>query len=338
MVSIIIPCYHSKEVLPKALDSLVAQTKNMFMVTLVNDCDGEDYTDIIEEYRDRRGLNLYYVETEKNGGPGMARQKGLDLSGMCDYIMFLDSDDMLMPRAVEILYREAKHNNADLVSGSFIIEENNGPGRMAISTRDSITTWVHGKIYKRAYLESIKLRFPEGLRLNEDAYFNLVAVNCANKHARLEEPLAIWRDNRNSLTRSGEDKNAFFKKSHAGYIQSQVMGIEKIIEVTGTISAGLAAATMINVYKHMQLARYLEFTDHEPMCREWLGKLKVNEVFQKSVVDIAFWEEIKNELPACMENDGALFFFKDRFIDWFSEYVEGEEIKESEDKLDDSDS
>ena len=38
--NIIIPTYKARETLPKALDSLVAQTKDMFLVTIVQDGDG----------------------------------------------------------------------------------------------------------------------------------------------------------------------------------------------------------------------------------------------------------------------------------------------------------
>ena len=73
MTNVIIPLYKSHKTLPKLLDSLVAQTKPMFMVTLVNDSDGLDYTEIVNEYK-RRGLHISYIVTPENGGPGNARQ------------------------------------------------------------------------------------------------------------------------------------------------------------------------------------------------------------------------------------------------------------------------
>jgi len=36
--------------------------------------------------------------------------------------MFLDSDDMLMPRAVEVLYTHARLNDYDILRSSFIKE------------------------------------------------------------------------------------------------------------------------------------------------------------------------------------------------------------------------
>ena len=49
MVNLIIPTYKARDTLPAALDSLVAQTKKLFIITIVQDADDEDYTDIIQE-------------------------------------------------------------------------------------------------------------------------------------------------------------------------------------------------------------------------------------------------------------------------------------------------
>ena len=72
IVDIIIPTYKARETLPKALDSLVAQTKKMFIITIVQDADEEDYSDIIEEYK-KRGLSIRLVTLKDNRGPGGAR-------------------------------------------------------------------------------------------------------------------------------------------------------------------------------------------------------------------------------------------------------------------------
>ena len=46
MVNIIIPVFHSRETLPRALKSLENQTDRKFIVTIVVDGDGEKYEDI----------------------------------------------------------------------------------------------------------------------------------------------------------------------------------------------------------------------------------------------------------------------------------------------------
>lgn len=47
MIEVIIPVYNALDTLPKALDSLVAQTKNNFIVCLSIDGDGLNYDNII---------------------------------------------------------------------------------------------------------------------------------------------------------------------------------------------------------------------------------------------------------------------------------------------------
>ena len=149
MVNIIIPIYNARETLPKTLDSLVAQTKNLFMVTLVQDADNIDYSDIVEEYR-HRGLNITLEVLSENVGPGLARQRGIDMSSQFEYVMFLDSDDLLQPRAIDVLTREVKKNDLDILSSSFVVER---PGVDTYVKGDgSASTWVLGKIYRRAYL------------------------------------------------------------------------------------------------------------------------------------------------------------------------------------------
>ena len=72
IVNLIIPTYKARDTLPAALDSLVAQTKKLFIITIVQDADNEDYIDIIQEYR-RRGLQIKLLQMPENGGPGLAR-------------------------------------------------------------------------------------------------------------------------------------------------------------------------------------------------------------------------------------------------------------------------
>ena len=71
MLEIGIPVYNAKETLAKALDSLVAQTKNNFIVCLSIDGDGnsEFYKKMAQEYI-RRGLKIRIIDSEENGGPG----------------------------------------------------------------------------------------------------------------------------------------------------------------------------------------------------------------------------------------------------------------------------
>lgn len=196
MVNVIIPVFHSKETLPNALKSLENQTDRKFLVTIVADGDGEDYSEII----DASPLNITYFSLENNSGPGVARQYGLDKTPrQIKWVMFLDADDYLNPRAIEVLTYEAEHQMADIVGGAIIREQDVGLSQI-IDAKDNIV-WIHAKLYSNAFLKDNNIRFPD-FRYNEDCYFNNIAFLKTDKKFFVEEPLIIWKNNKQSITRN----------------------------------------------------------------------------------------------------------------------------------------
>lgn len=316
MVDVIIPTYKARETLPKALDSLVAQTKKTFVVTIVQDCDGEDYSDIISEYR-KRGLGIRLLILDENKGPGGARQAGMDSDMMCDYFMFLDADDMYTPRAVEMLYREAKGNDADIICSDFIAERAGTPG-ILMDVNNTPVTWCHGRIYKAKYLRDNNIRFLDGLRVNEDAYFNLIAHNCTKNKKKIKEVTYIWRDNKNSLTRS-DDRGEFFKRTWETYIVSQTEALLKIIELKGFVEPNLLGATLLYVYHYWMIAKHFNVVSDSAIAE--LTKLKDNRTLIDTMMEEEFWKYIVNELKGCCLWEKNVIFYQDRFCDWLKEYI-----------------
>jgi len=316
MVDVIIPTFRARETLPKALDSLVAQTKKMFITTIVQDADEEDYSDIIEEYK-KRGLSIRLVTLKDNRGPGGARQAGMDTDKMCDYFMFMDADDMLMPRAVELLYREAKLHDADIASSDFIAEREATPGFL-MDVFETPVTWCHGRIYKAKYLRDNNIRFLDGLRLNEDAYFNLIAHNCTSNKIKIKEVTYLWRDNKNSLTRA-QDNHEFFIRSWKDYLTSQVEATLKIIELKEEVAPDLLGATLLYLYHYWMIALHYNLVNDE--AKEELFKLKNNPILKQTLIQENFWRYIVANLKGGTIWEDDLIFYKVRFNDWLKEYI-----------------
>jgi len=311
MLDIIIPVYKARETLPNLLHSLAAQTYKMFFVTIVQDCDGEDYSDIINRFK-KDGLHINLLQMKENGGPGKARQYGIDNCGRCDYLMFIDADDLVTPRAVEILYKEAKKNFADIILSDFIAEKERGTNGLYMDSERIPITWMHGKIYSADYLKKNNIRFLDELRLNEDSYFNLVAVNSTKNKKYIKEYTYIWRHNDSSLTRNGTQED-FFRKSWEQYVYGQLKAIQKIIEITGTINVGTLAMTILNIYNHCMTAAFLNLDFDE----ELFHIVSDLEEVQKFFTDKPFWGYIDDKLRASSTIDENFFFYKERFIDWF---------------------
>lgn len=316
MLDIIVPVYNARLTLPDLLDSLVAQTKKMFIVTISIDGDGEDYDDILNEYR-RRGLKIGVVRSEENGGPGMARQRAFDLDQMCSHVMFVDADDMLNPRAVEVLSSEIQRNSADIILSGIIAESQHQPPTYMDPANTSVT-WLHGKIYRSDYLRENNIRFSPNIRLNEDSYFNLVACNCTEKKVRIPEYTYIWRDFKGSLTRSNDGKD-FFDKSWEDYVYSQIFGLLEIQRITNDLSPILTAATMINAYHHHMtgIHRDKDCTKVIEYLRAWRESDKIQEILGVK----EFWNYILQNTHQAAQVDDDVFFFKMRFCDWLRDFV-----------------
>lgn len=246
MINVIIPCYNSTETLPKTLDSLIAQTQSRFFVTVVDDCSEENMLSIVNDYEDK--LNINYIRLTENGGPGVARQAGLDNS-ICEYVMFLDADDMLMPQAMEVLNREVNKNKPDILISAFIQQNKYGIDRIVHSTETA--TWVHGKVYNCSFLRKNNIRFPEELRINEDGSFNTMALNMAENIYRTSVITVLWVDNKNSLTR--KDKN-FTIDCIPSHIEGQIYAYNFLLDNKGIISS--LPIGLVHIYNYYQVMDY----------------------------------------------------------------------------------
>lgn len=209
-LDIIIPCYKATKTLERTLASIYMQTiKDEINVYISNDADGLDYSDIIKKF----DLNIIYKVCPENCGAGMARQFAMDYSqnekDKSDYIMFIDADDCLASAfACELLLCEAKKRDADLVVGAFDNDMRNGK-QVAIGETVDSTTWLHGKLFKRSYLAEHDICFKEGMRTNEDVYFNQLVLAYEPVAMSVKKICYSWIFNQGSLTRTGEVDNRY---------------------------------------------------------------------------------------------------------------------------------
>ena len=311
MVEVGIPVWHARDTLCKCLDSLVAQTLDRFITCLSIDCDGEDYSDIIEMYR-ARGLKIRIINGRENGGPGAARQRIIDTT-QCDYLIFMDADDMLMPRAVEVLSQHMKVNNFDIMRSGFIREEKNKRD-LFIPQDSSIITWFHGKIYRVKFLKEKNVRFLPGLRIDEDAYFNLIAWNSTDNRGEIAEYTYIWRDNKNSLTRA-QSNPEYFKDNYMNYITSQVRALQRLLEINGSVKNDIISVTLINIYYTYMRAAYLKY----PMVAadELLSELKAEKWLKVFLDNADSWISLVNNVKAGeVYNNEHVIFYNEPINQW----------------------
>lgn len=111
-VSVIIPIYNVEKYLNRCLDSIINQTYTDIEIILINDGSTDNSGKICDEYkkRDRRIKVLH----QKNSGVSYARLNGFNIS-QGEYITFVDPDDYLDLRAIEVMINFIERENVDLI-------------------------------------------------------------------------------------------------------------------------------------------------------------------------------------------------------------------------------
>lgn len=123
-LSIIIPVYNAEEYLDRCLESVVSQNFTSYEVILVDDGSSDSSPLICDRYSatDPRFRTIH----KENGGVSSARNAGLNLA-KGEYVMFVDSDDALLPDALERMFEETV--DEDIVIGGYTTYIGGIPGK-----------------------------------------------------------------------------------------------------------------------------------------------------------------------------------------------------------------
>lgn len=103
-VSIITPVFNRRDQLIETMKSVENQSIKNFEYIIVNDGSTIQIDDIVIEFMNRVSFPVIYIK-KKNGGVHSARNVGIKYS-RGEMYLGIDSDDRLLPNAVEILCRE----------------------------------------------------------------------------------------------------------------------------------------------------------------------------------------------------------------------------------------
>lgn len=193
-LDIIIPAYNCIKTIGRTLDSLVKQTDKNFLVLVIDDYSTEDILSVIMQYKDK--LCIKYIRNPENRGCGMSRQRGIEESN-ADYISFLDSDDILLPNAVEDWMKEIEQTNPEVIySPFFYIRDENSP----ISIRYDTLCMCHGKVYNTEFLRKYDIQEAEEVKCIDDVYFNWQVFDLATNVSLLKIPTHIQINTTDSIT------------------------------------------------------------------------------------------------------------------------------------------
>ncbi len=211
VISIVVPIYKVEKYIKKCIDSIIKQTYKNLEIILVDDGSPDECGKICDEYaqKDKR-IKVIHKE---NGGLSDARNMGIDIS-TGKYICFVDSDDYIDDKYIELLYDAIRENNVEIAQcgikkiteDEVLIEdigykENNLKNGKQMLKDLYITNWENIIVWNKMYLAKLfdDIRFPKG-KIHEDEYTTYKILYKANKIAILKDCLYNYRQNIESIT------------------------------------------------------------------------------------------------------------------------------------------
>ncbi|MFF5522305.1 glycosyltransferase family 2 protein [Streptomyces coeruleorubidus] len=223
-VAVVVIGYDDAAHVADAVRSALAQGPAVREVVAVDDCSTDGSAGLLDRLAASEPRLKVIRRRANSGGCGTPRNTGLD-AVTSPYVMFLDSDDVLPPGAVDALLDAATGAHAE-VAGGLCVRRELPSGRevpwqarlyalhAAVPNPAQCPRLVHdtlcvNKLYRTGFLREHGIRFPEGRFPYEDVVFTARVLAAAPRIALVPDRVYVWHVRRSaerlsiSLDRSG---------------------------------------------------------------------------------------------------------------------------------------
>lgn len=308
-IDVIMPAYNvPDEILFRCLSSIACQDiVSELEVTIIDDAStAQHYSEVAKHFDSIMKINILRYET--NGGPGVARQYGIDHTSN-GYMTFIDADDTFNGSfALKALRNGIEMNNGlyHMCVGVFdeVHEEGLGEGDGPILlSHEQDMVWMFGKLYRRSFIDKYNIHFHESSRANEDNGFNTMIRLCSNDREQINFIAAhvyYWHENPNSITRVNDCQYSYGsseRDSFYGYVENMIFAVKEA-KKRNPYNGGItmwAVSCMLHIYEYY-IECFARAPEHADRNFKWC-KRYYDEVYKFVEQDIS------NEILAQHYND-----------------------------------
>lgn len=216
-LSIIIPVFNVEKYVGACIESLYKQgiSEDEFEIILINDGSTDNSLGIIQEY-EKQHTNITTI-SQKNQGLSATRNKGIK-AAKGEYILFVDSDDLIIDNTLKGMLHIATQNQVDILKGDYVKANNqefeNG---IEIANQNSYTpstiktgeqgfiedynpmySYVWQFLFKRSFIIDNNLFFLEG-KYFEDVAYTIEAYLKAKTFMSIPLQFYVYRQNDSSI-------------------------------------------------------------------------------------------------------------------------------------------
>lgn len=246
LISIVIPVYNVLPYLDECVESILTQAREEVEIILVDDGSTDGSSEACETYSSET-MDIKVIH-KPNGGLASARNLGLEVA-QGSYISFVDSDDRIAAGAMNRMVEWASGMGADICIlncekffpdgskkpfGCAIDSENlrgcNAEKALEVLSRlDKFPDAACIKLYRRSFLESNGIVFPDDGRFSEDLGFAIDCFLAARSFDALDGPFYEYRQGR-----EGSITNKFTSKHFFDLVTFIEESVEKLTDAGNT--------------------------------------------------------------------------------------------------------
>ncbi|MBR1421630.1 MAG: glycosyltransferase [Selenomonadaceae bacterium] len=221
-VSVIIPMYNAEKFIETCVNSVIGQTLKDFEIIIIDDCSTDQSYEIVsKKFASDPRVQVFQNPTRMHCDItrtlGITRARG-------EYVFFMDSDDALLPKTLEIFVKASDLSKAEVVIMNSCLTTADQffklPAQIKVEKRicadpttrqfsdDIIKRFQHEliergchwepwtRIQRRDFLLNNRISFPDTLRTG-DLLFHLAEICCAKKVQVVNTCGYIWRQHPN---------------------------------------------------------------------------------------------------------------------------------------------
>ena len=215
-ISILVPVYKVEAFLQRCIDSVLTQDFHGWEMILVDDGSPDRCPEICDKAA-QKDSRISVVHKE-NGGLPSARLVGFERA-KAEYLLFLDSDDWLLPNALHILYNAITSDGGYDIVKSLVLRQNDKgkkwiehyPFESGIVENNNnivnhlfcceVSPYLHSGIYKKILFNNkfFKQVIDSGLSIGEDWVMNVLISTNAHKMKIIKEKTFVYYWNSTSF-------------------------------------------------------------------------------------------------------------------------------------------
>ena len=223
-ISVLVPVYGVEKYIARCAESLFGQTYEDLEYVFVDDCTTDRSMAVLHEVMERwpgRKGQVRILRNDSNRGIGYTRQRLID-EATGDYVTFVDSDDYLPPRAMELLATEAARSGVEMVDGAWRSVTPGGVGEAHMPypervegrylklmlCQDIVSNRMWGRLIRRTLFTECGVSLVPGIDFSED-YSVMTRLLYFSNRSTIDDTVYFYsEENTSSYTHTASPRHA----------------------------------------------------------------------------------------------------------------------------------